>query len=171
MMTCPQNSFYLKERHSDHSLSSKTNRGWDDHHGYTRYSPSVLVISDRSTQLCQLKQWLQHKSRQVRGITITSNELASISHHYFDLIVVDLEPGELAGPQNQGVLLSALQKLKTYPELNNLPLIILTNGDEVRRLVTQSATGPVYCLGKGSSTEAALLQLIDQIHYLSYRYL
>jgi hypothetical protein len=76
------------------------------------------------------------------------------------------KPGASANEE----LFAVLQKLKAYPGLSSLPTIILSNCDEVRTSITNSVIGPVYCLSKGPSTEAILLQIVAQIHYLSYRY-
>ena len=157
-------------------LSNETNydypriSGWGDYHEYTRYSPSLLVVSDNSARLTQLTQWLESKGCQVYGLNLNLNTLAAVSQIYFDLMVVDLESFERVSSTNED-LFAVLQKLKAYPGLSSLPTIILSNCDEVRTSITNSVIGPVYCLSKGPSTEAILLQIVAQIHYLSYRYI
>jgi CheY-like chemotaxis protein len=163
----PPFSHLPKETNYDYPLIS----GWGDYHEYTRYSPSILVVSDSSARLTQLAQWLESKGCQVYGLNINSNTLASVSQIYFDLMVVDLESFEQVSSKNNEDLFVVLQKLKAHAELSSLPLIILTNCNEIRTSLTNSMTGPVYCLGKGPATEAILLQIVAQIHYLSYRYI
>ena len=99
MATRPQNPPYSpppKETNYDDPLIS----GGGDYHEYTRYSPSILIISDNSARLSQLAQWLESKGCQVKGININSNTLASVSQKYFDLMVVDLDSFERIGSKN-----------------------------------------------------------------------
>jgi CheY-like chemotaxis protein len=182
----PPPSPLTKETNYDSPLRS----GWGDYHEYTRYSPSLLIVSDNSASLTQLTQWLESKGCQVYGLNLNLNTLTSVAQIYFDLMVVDLESFEqvssknvvraACGPTNRigktgasanEELFVVLQKLKAHAELSSLPLIILTDCHEIRTSLTNSVTGPIYCLGKGPSTEAILLQIVAQIHYLSYRYI
>jgi CheY-like chemotaxis protein len=173
MVTYQQDVSYTgpsKEIGLDCPTSSKTAGGWGDYHEYTKYSPSLLVISNSSTRLSELTQWLEDRSCQVKGVNINSNKLASVAQLYFDLIVVDLEAFEQAICETHEDILKVLQTLALYPGLSLLPTVILTNCTSVKSLINRSATGPVYCLAKDASTEAILLQIMAQVHYLTYRY-
>lgn len=141
--------------------------GWGDYHEYTRYSPSILLVADSATRLTQIEGWLKSKGCQVTGVY--PNMLASASQQYFDLIIVDLDSFEGVDPDE--TLFAVVQKLKAYPELSLLPLIILTGCNEIRGPGAHSLAGrPIYYLGQGPATEAILLQIVAQIHYLTYRY-
>lgn len=170
MVTYQPNTASSKETGLDYPRSSKTASGWGDYHEYTRYSPSILVIADSSNRLFELTQWLEDKDCQVKGVNINANKLASVAQQYFDLIVVDLETFEQADPATHKALLVMLQTLEGYPGLSTLPTVILTSCDQVRNLINHSVTGPVYCLAKDASTEAIFLQIMAQVHYLTYRY-
>jgi CheY-like chemotaxis protein len=161
-----------KETCLDYSAPDKSSKGWGNYQEYTQYSPSSLIVSDSSSRLFALKQWLECRGCHVKGVNIHhSGKLASVSKQYFDMMVVDLESFEQTESETQADLLAAIQKLKAYPGLSSLPTIILTNCTRLRMLINRSVAGSVYCLTRDTSTEASLLQIMAQIHYLTYRYI
>jgi CheY-like chemotaxis protein len=83
---------------------------------------------------------------------------------YFDLIVLDLDPSAENG-------LSLYQELKSYPELAGLSTVILAPCQLLSRRMSGFGGGPVHFLAKDSEVEVRLLQLIELVHHLRYRYL
>lgn len=132
--------------------------------GYKEYPPSILLVAARTSQAFQIEQALENNGCQVCWTEANSEGLDRASQKYFDFMVLDLDPSvepDLAVPQ----------MLKRYPELAALPAAILTSCDRSSQRIDSFKKAPVYFLAKGSCAGQRLRQIIEQVHYLTYRYL
>lgn len=122
-------------------------------------APSILMVTaGRSSQTIELKQRLENRGCHVHQIETDSEHLGRTIENYFDMILINLE-------QPAGDDLEIFEKLTVTPELADIPVILMSN--EATRA---TSPGPVYWLSRDSS-EAMLLQIIAEIHYLTYRYI
>ena len=147
----------------------KTKKLYHTNPRYTAYSPSILMITDNPARLLKLKRQLEDNGCQVCLTDPSSDSLATARQKYFDLIVLDAEqPGENA--------FEVYQKLKGYPELVKIPAVILTTCNRAKEAISSLKMGWVYFLtaphtdAQESSIGIGLLNFIEQIHYLTYRY-
>jgi CheY-like chemotaxis protein len=125
---------------------------------YREYLPSILLIAER---FCKA---LAHKGCKVYQTEANSEGLARASQNYFDVIVLDMD-------QSAEKDLAVYQKLKRYPELADIPLVILFPGDTPPKSTDEFKQGSVYFLTKDAYVGSRLWQIIEQVHYLTYRYL
>ena len=132
--------------------------------GYRRYPPSILLIAARTSQTLKIKQALEIKECQVYWTKASSEGLGRASQKYFDVIVLDMD-------QSAENDLVVYQKLKQYPELADSPTVILTTRDIPGKSVNEFKKGPVYFLMKDPWAGEMLWQIIEQVQYLTYRYL
>ena len=132
--------------------------------GYRRYPPSILLIATRTSQTLKIKQALETKECQVCWTEASSEGLGRASQKYFDLIVLVID-------QSAENDLAVYQKLKRYPELADIPIMILTTRDTPGKSVNEFKKGPVYFLTKDPWAGEMLWQMIEQVQYLTYRYL
>ena len=127
------------------------------------YPPLVLIIANNLSRVRRLKKHLEDNDCQVEGLATNCQELTTVRKKYFDLIVFDLEPASLAD-------LKICKRLKTEPDLSGYPLVVLTSCEWVKGFIDSWKRDSVYYLSGSNSTEVELLPLIQQIHYLTYRY-
>lgn len=123
------------------------------------------MVADDSSRARKLKQGLENNGCYVYQISSGFDDLGIVCQEYFDLVVLDLEQAAANG-------FEICKKFKTEPELVGIPLVLLAphiQADEAIRGLKIAA--PVYCLAKDTFSEAMLLQIIEQTHYLTYRYL
>ena len=121
---------------------------------YPRYPPSILIVNDTPSYPCKLKQTLETNGCQVRQIDI--RDLDTIRQEYFDLVVLDIDHLEVVDDIDH---LSA-------PALAETALVLLTSNEPLASQISL----PVCCMAKEVATKA-LLPLIRQKHYITYRYM
>ena len=125
-------------------------------------APSILMVAGgRSPQTIELKQRLENRGCHVYQFDTDSEHLGRTIENYFDIILINLE-------QPAGDDFEIFEKLKVTPELINIPIILMSN-EATRANRPKFDPDPVYWLTRDCS-EAMLLQIIAQIHYLTYRY-
>lgn len=140
--------------------------GW----GYPTYPPSILIVGDSCRPTLILKQRLENNGCRVCQTDTRSDSLATARQHYFDLIVLNLEE-----PDEDD--LEVCQKLIADPELAPIPMVVLTTHGCPLQATKGLKMGNVYYLARtrpdagDTCAEAALLQIIQHIHYLTYRYM
>jgi two-component system KDP operon response regulator KdpE len=134
------------------------------HYRSTTYPPAILLIAERIIQVLELKQALENNGCQVHWTEASTEGLDKAKQKYFDLIVLDIDPSTENG-------LSLYQALKSYPELADLPAVILAPFQRLSRKLSGFEGGPVHFLVKDSVLKIRLLQLIEEVHYLRDRYL
>jgi len=103
------------------------------------------------------------------------NDVEALKSHcrniFFDLIVLNIETAALTQTKEMYKTLRGLYKtLKTVPILLSLPVVVMTGCQHVETVINKLATHPVYRVGEDEVAKTELLQTIELIHYLSYRY-
>jgi CheY-like chemotaxis protein len=131
--------------------------------GYTSYRPSILVVTDDLLQALKLGWVLENNDCCVYQTNTNLAGLTVARQKYFDLIVFDLESASIAG-------LEIGPKLKANPNLTGLPVILLTTGDHGEEALNLDL-GVVYDISKDARAELRVLQLVEHLHYLTYRYM
>jgi len=139
----------------------------------TRYCPSILLVTEDCGRVNRVKQWLEAEGCQVYGVNIHNvNELLHACRNIlFDLIVLNIEASELDPSAEMGKTLRSLYKnLKAAPALLTLPMVVMTACDDVKAAIEKLAVRRVYSVGQDEVAHSTLLQTIEQVHYLTYRY-
>lgn len=137
-----------------------------DDRTFIRYSSSILVIADEGSQATRLRQFLKRSGYQVYPVSFTSDErLNTVCQNYFELIILNIEGSAEAR-------FEISKKLKASPELAAMPLVILIHQDAVVQVAKIFDTSPIiYCIPNDVSPDTVLSSIIEQIHYLIYRYM
>lgn len=134
----------------------------------TVYPPSVLVMADGCLKALKLKQWLENRGCKVYKLDMTSEDAENLGEEYFDLIVLDVDSSDITESEAYNKLKSIYQRLKSTPELLGPLVVMLTS--QVNQSFSSKTLGPVYFIPKGRGARTSLLHIIEQTHYLSYRY-
>ncbi len=130
---------------------------------YTIYPPSILVIEDTPCQAPKLKPGLENNGCRVHQIGTCVEELSAVQHKFFDLIVFNTKLCDVDS-------CVACQRLETDPELSGVPAVILATYGLPGEVIGKLRTSPIYYLAKDAFAVGRLLQIIEQIQYLTYRY-
>lgn len=132
--------------------------------GYKNYPPSILIVTDRSHHTHKLTKELENNGCQVYWSDTSPANLALACHRYYDVIVLDLKSTDGNGVEVH-------QNIKACPELAGVPVVVLDTPKTHNETVILFSRRPVYHLPRDSSIATKLLQIVSQIHYLTYRYL
>jgi CheY-like chemotaxis protein len=146
-----------------HSVKASPSPDW----GYKTYPPSILIVGDNPSSTLRLKQWLEDRGCQVYRTDIGSDSLVIAWREYFEIIVLILERPDEGG-------LEIHNKLKADPALAYIPLVVLTCNSRATEVANRSKMDNVYYLSsseKGIHIGARLLQIIESVHYMIYRYM
>ncbi len=127
------------------------------------YPPSVLVIEDNAWQDLALKQKLERNNCRVQRAYTILDAIKLIRKKYIDLIVLNLNATDQKIP-------NYIISLKSDPELKHTPIIVLISDTSIKNAVQELQLETVYCLHQTEEDQAILLQIIKQIHYMTYRY-
>lgn len=135
-------------------------------HRYAMYPPpSILFVTARSDRASRLKQRLEDNGCDVQRIGACLNSLAAACRESFDLMVIDLEHVALSG-------IKICNELRTNPELTGIPVVLLAPHNKAKEAICELKIGsPVYSLPKDDYSEILLFQIIEQVHYMTSRYL
>jgi PleD family two-component response regulator len=132
--------------------------------GYRRYPPSILLISDRRPGAVELRRNLEDHGCRVEQIGAELETLLEAGQTFFDAIVLPIDRFDQNIEQLCG-------KLAANRELAPIPVIVL-----VKYGVAHGAGAglelypPIRYLAWEAGVEARLLQIIEEIHYLTDRY-
>lgn len=126
------------------------------------YPPSILILGDNALRAMKLKYFLKNNDCRVTRIDAGSGDLAAYKQEYFDVIILNIDHPQINGFQIR-------RKLETMPELANLPVVVLA-ACHSRAAISGLETGPIYYLSPETLTEAKLLRVIEQIRYMTDRY-
>lgn len=132
--------------------------------GYKNYPPSVLIVTDRSHHAHKLTKELENNGCQVYWSGTSPANLALACHRYYDVIVLDLKSTDWAGVEVH-------KNIKACPELTGVPVVVLDTPKTTGATVNLFSRRPVYHLPRDNSIATKLMQIVSQIHYLTYRYL
>lgn len=155
---------------SRHSAEMSPAKEWyQTEWGYPTYPPSILIVGDSGRPTLKLKQRLENNGCRVCQTDTHSGSLATACQHYFDLIVLNLD-------EPDGDDFEVCQKLRGEPALAHIPMVVLTTHNCPLQATKGLKMGNVYYLttthpgGGDTCAEAGLLQIIQHVHYLTYRY-
>jgi CheY-like chemotaxis protein len=121
-------------------------------------------VADCSAQALKIKRYLENYGCRVYFTTAGGDSLVRTCHKYFDFIILDVDR---ADEQGWGVY----QTVKSYPQLANIPVAVLARCESSGEAINKFQKVRVYLPAKDASAIAMLLQMIYQVHYLTYRYL
>ncbi len=130
--------------------------------GYRNYPPSVLIVTDRSHHTHKLTEELENNGCKIYWSGISPANLARACHRYFDVIVLDLK-------STDGDAVEVHKNIKACPQLVGVPVVVLDAPKA--KPINLFNRRPVYHLPRDNSMATRLMQIISQIHYLTYRYL
>lgn len=135
-------------------------------YGCSTYLPSILWVGNDRASSGQLRAHLEARGCQVHQANLSPAGLAAAHKTFFELIILHLESLDKDGTE-------ACQRLETAARPANVPIVILTPCDPARAPTRQFETKyPIYCLStQDAFAEVRLWQIIEQIHYLTYRYM
>lgn len=122
------------------------------------------MVAENSAQALKIEQDLENNGCQVYFTAARGDDLLRACQKYFDLIVLDVDQ---SGEQDWEVY----KTLKSYPELADIPTAILATCDDPGEAINELKKDLVYVLAKDASAAVMLLSIINQVHYLTYRYL
>jgi CheY-like chemotaxis protein len=129
------------------------------------YPPSILIVADKTPQGLELKQTLEAKGYQVHLTDPSPKGLAAAFQSYFELIVLNFERLD---PDR----CEAWRKISAAPELARTPMVILTGRASTPKAIDRlESVAPVYYLSKDNTPEEKLPQIVEQAHYMKYRYM
>jgi CheY-like chemotaxis protein len=113
----------------------------------------------------KLKQKLENNNYQITWTNLCDDGLNLARWVDFDLILFHLNQTATAP------FLELCQRLLNRPQLSKIPLVIIAGQPEMSTpLMTANRSAPVYYLPNNAVAENKLLRIIDQVHYISYRY-
>ena len=128
------------------------------------YPPSLLIIGENTAQNRQFKRRLEDNGCQVCLTDISSESRVANFKKYFDLIVLDLQ-------HRWADCIEICKKLEDNAELLNIPMVILTTPQYADTSLNRSKIRPFYSLTVDDSVEMRLLRILEQIRYMTDRYL
>jgi CheY-like chemotaxis protein len=132
---------------------------------YLVYPPSLLMIED-SLSPGNLKRKLEQNNYQVTWTNLCDDGLSLTRWVDFDLILFNLSQSETTR------FIELCNRLLNNPQLAKIPVVIMAPRPEIAAaLMTPQRSAPVYYLPNNSLAETKLLRIVDQIHYISYRYI
>ncbi len=125
---------------------------------------SILLISDKPARSSDLQQKLEKKGCHIRRVAVNIDAVISASRQYYDVVVFDVSrPG--------AEIMDICREFETNPELANIAAVVITSGVDLACIVAKlGLTRPVYWLRNDDALDKKLLHIVEQIHYLSYRY-
>jgi len=132
--------------------------------GYMSYPAAILMIADKSPQTFELKQKLEYNGCQVHLMDIKTDGLAAARQKYADLIVLNIK-------QPTGSNFEIYQKLKAFPELASIAVVMPATCDRVKEVSRGLNRGTIYYLTQDAFNETGLMPIIEWTLYITYRYL
>ena len=132
---------------------------------YPIYPPSILLIGDDASHALKLKQKLERNGLRVYQTDVSTDKLAKARQKYFELIVFDIKRLDANSRE-------VCRRIKTDPELADIPMVILTAFNLTHEAFKLLNVGtPASYLVRDNSTEEKLTRIIEQTHYMTYRYM
>jgi CheY-like chemotaxis protein len=127
---------------------------------------SILILGENSVEVSKLKQSLEDYGCQVVQTEANAKALAAAARKYFDLIVLNITEPQVIGSELGN-------RLKNHhPELVSIPTVILTTRAQIKEVINKfELPPPVSYLAKDAYAETRILQIIQEIHYLTERYM
>lgn len=117
---------------------------------------SVLIIEDSPPQALKLKLALESNGCQVHWAETGWGGLDMVQQERFDLIVLDIQLPDING-------FEVCKKLKSDPELADIPVVMLTTRDHAEDVLNGLEVGAVDYIPKDAFAETVLLETIKQM--------
>lgn len=128
------------------------------------YQVSVLLITHSFSRAASIKRWLENYNCHVCWPGPDSYRLVLTRQNYFDLIVLDVESPRINSRD-------VYRRLRSQAELAAVPIVVLTHRPELKDTSKRLDMGPVFYLAKDASPQMALPQIVEEIGYLTGRYM
>lgn len=128
------------------------------------YQVSVLLITHSFSRAASIKRWLENYNCHVCWPGPDSHRLAIARQNYFDLIVLDIESPQINSRE-------VFRRLRSQAELAAVPIVVLTRQPELNDTANPGKMEPVFYLAKDASPQTALPQIVEEIGYLTGRYM
>ena len=136
-------------------------------------SPSILLVTEDCRRAHRFKEWLEAEGCRVFSVNIHNADdvLNSCRNILFDITVLNIDASEVSRSREMYETLRSLYKnLMAVPALLTLPMVIMTDCEQVETTIERLAVRSVYHIPRSDSVKDILLQTIEQIHYLTCRY-
>ncbi len=142
-------------------MSDRFSDFYDANYRRKVYPPAVLLIGTDTNRLEQLRQRLERQSYNVESsLNVHVDQFVSVYQKHFDLIILDVEADDVNG---------ASDTLREHLLLLNTPIAIIS-ATGVAEQITKGLPFPIYHIPKDSSI-SSMSPIIEQVHYISYRYM
>jgi DNA-binding response OmpR family regulator len=129
---------------------------------YIVYPPSILMIeNDHSPS--KLKQKLVKNNYQVTWTNLCDDGRNLARWADFDLILFNLSECETD-------FIEMCHQLLADPQVTKTPIVLISSCPQLALMMNTLRSAPVYYLPNDALAETKLLRIVDQVHYISYRY-
>lgn len=130
-----------------------TNRSY---RGFTPMNKTVLIVEDSATQAIKTKFILESKGYKVFLAVDGSDGVSKAKELKPDLIVLDVYLPKLSG-------FEICKLLKSNLESRSIPIIMFSNENKLKNMVTAYEMGADYYVVKGEEGERVLTLLIETV--------
>jgi DNA-binding response OmpR family regulator len=117
---------------------------------------SILMVEDSPPQALKLKISLENNGYDVYWAGTGSEGLRVVKQQSFDLILLDIELPDTNG-------FEICRQLKADPELQEIPVIMLTTRDHADDALNGLTAGAIDYIPKDAFAEMVLLETIKQM--------
>ena len=117
---------------------------------------SILMVEDSPPQALKLKISLENNGYNVYWAGTGSEGLQVVKQQAFDLILLDIELPDTNG-------FEICRQLKADPELQEIPVIMLTTRDHADDALSGLTAGAIDYIPKDAFAEMVLLETIKQM--------
>ena len=117
---------------------------------------SILMVEDSPPQALKLKISLENNGYYVYWAGTGSEGLQVVKQRTFDLILLDIELPDTNG-------FEICRQLKADPELQEIPVIMLTTRDHADDALSGLTAGAIDYIPKDAFAEMVLLETIKQM--------
>lgn len=118
---------------------------------------SILIVEDSPPQALKVKLALENSGCEVHWAETGHGGLEIAQQKKLDLIVLDIELPDING-------FEICKRLKSNPELAEIPVIMMTSRDHAEDLLNGLEVGAVDYIPKDAFAEAVLIETIRQMN-------
>ncbi len=122
--------------------------------------PLILLVEDSPPQALKTKLMLESNGCHVEWADTGQDGLDIAQHKRFDLIVLDIELPDTTG-------FEVCKKLKADPNLNDIPVVMMTTRDHAEDAMSGLEVGAVDYIPKDPFADIVLLETIKQMKLMS----
>lgn len=121
---------------------------------------TVLIVEDSPTQALRLQAVLEQEGLQALHASNGRIGVSMAQQYAPDVIVLDIEMPEMNG-------FEACRCLKTNAQTADIPIVMLTQRDDVSTLLQGIDLGAIDFIPKDIFSETTLLETLRQLHILN----